>query len=64
MISDAGLCHVYNGNSISQTFVNAGRNQYLKEAFEQDASDANPAKIIGTGFQNKKTFWLDVGIRY
>ena len=64
MLTDAGLCHVYNGNSISQTFVNVGRNQYLKQSFELNAGEFHPAKIIGTGFQNQETFWFDVGIRY
>ena len=64
MLTDAGLCHVYNGNSISQTFVNAGRNQYLKQSFEQNSGEFHPAKINGTGFQNQETFWFDVGIRY
>ena len=64
MLTDAGLCHVYNGNTISQTFVNAGRNHFLKQSFEQDTSDYNPAGINGTGFQNQKTFWFDTGVRY
>ena len=64
MLTDAGLCHVYNGNTITQTFVNAGRNHYLKQSFEQDTSDFFPVTINGTGFQNQKTFWFDVGIRY
>ena len=64
MLTDAGLCHVYNGNSISQSFVNVGRNQYLQQSFEQNAGEFHPAKINGTGFQNQETFWFDVGIRY
>ena len=63
MLTDAGLCHVYNGNNIGQTFVNAGRSHNLEQSFEQDISHFNPAKINGTGFQNRKTFWFDVGVR-
>ena len=64
MVTDAGLCHVYNGNTISRTFVDAGRIHDLKQSFEQNNSHINPVKINGTGFQNRKTFWFDVGIRY
>ena len=64
MLTDTGLCHVYNGNSISQSFVNVGRNLYLQQSFEQNAGEFHPAKINGTGFQNQETFWFDVGIRY
>ena len=64
MITDAGLCHVYNGNTISQTFADAGRNQDLKESFEYNTTTIKPAKINGTGFQKQKTFWFDVGFRY
>ena len=63
MLTDVGLCHVYNGNSISQTFVDAGRNSHLKHAFEQINSHPYVSKIIGTRFQHQKTFWFDVGIR-
>ena len=63
MITDAGLCHVYNGNTISQTFASAGRNEELKGSFEHDPTNFNPVKINGTGSQNKKTFLFDVGIR-
>ena len=64
MLTDTGLCHVYNGNSISQTFVGSGRNYDLKQSFEQDVVDFSPVKINGSGFQNRKTFWFDVGARY
>ena len=63
MLTDAGLCHVYNGNSISQTFEDAGRNTHLKHAFEQTNSHPIISKINGTRFQHQKTFWFDVGIR-
>ena len=61
-VTDTGFCHVYNGNSIGQTFVNKGRNQELKKSFGTDG-DFKPAKINGTGFRKQKTFWFDVGIR-
>ena len=64
MLTDVGLCHVYNGNSISQSFVTVGRNLYLQQSFEQNSGEFHPAKINGTGFQNQETFWFDVGIRY
>ena len=64
MITDTGLCHVYNGNTISQTFADAGRNQDLKDSFEYNTKTFKPDKINGTGFQKQKTFWFDVGIRY
>ena len=63
MLTDVGLCHAHNGNTISETFVNEGRNQDLKWSFEQDIRDFKPAKINGTGSQKQKTFWFDVGIR-
>ena len=63
MLTDVGLCHVYNGNTMSQTFANKGRNKELSWSFEQDPTEFKPAKINGTGSQKHKTFWLDVGIR-
>ena len=63
MITDVGLCHVYNGNTITQTFKSAGRNHDLIESFEQDERGYTPVKINGTGFQKQKTFWFDVGFR-
>ena len=62
MLTDTGLCHVYNGNSIGQTFVNVGRNKELKNSFG-NGNGFKPAKINGTGFNKEKIFWFDVGIR-
>ena len=62
MLTDTGLCHVYNGNNIGQTFVNMGRNQELMNSFGNHGY-FKPAKINGTGFRRQKTFWFDVGTR-
>ena len=63
MLTDVGLCHVHNGNTISQTYVSGGRNEDLKWSFEQFSGDFKPAMINGTASQRRKTFWFDVGIR-
>ena len=62
-LTDAGLCHVLNGNSIGNTYVRTERIEKLNAAFGSGEGNFQPTKINGTGYLNQKTFWLDVGIR-
>ena len=63
VLTDAGLCHVLNGNSIGNTYVPTERIEKLNTAFGSGNDHFEPSKINGTGFLNLRTFWLDVGIR-
>ena len=62
-MTDAGLCHVLNGNSIGNTYVPTERIEKLNGAFGSGDGHFQPTKIRGTGYLHQRTFWLDVGIR-
>ena len=61
-VTDAGLCQVINGNSISSTFKPTTRMRELSTALD-NRDVVNPLNISGSGKMNQKTFWLDIGDR-
>ena len=62
-LTDAGLCHVLDGNSFGNTYVPTERIVELNSALGSENGTRQPNKINGTGFLNQRTYWLDVGIR-
>ena len=63
-LTDAGLCHVLDGNSLGNTYVPTERIIELNSALGSENGTLQPNKINGTGFLNQRTYWLDVGIRF
>ena len=61
-VTDAGLCQVYNGNTMKSTFAATERTEALWAPL--DARDEMaPKSINGSGKIYQKTFWLDIGDR-
>ena len=63
-LTDGGICHVLNGNSMDATFSSSPRADVLKSTLDERTEDVTPEKIHGTGKLFRKTFWFDVGERY
>ena len=63
-ITEAGICQVYNGDSISSVFKGTGRVKELQSILDPRIADIDPFKIKGTGRISQKTFWLDVSNKY
>ena len=62
-LTDGGICHVLNGNSMDATFSSSPRADVLKSSLDERTKDVEPDMIHGTGKLFRKTFWLDVGER-
>ena len=62
-LTDAGICHVLNGNSMDATFSSSPRADVLKRSLDERTGDIVPNMIHGTGKLFRKTFWFDVGER-
>ena len=62
-LTDGGICHVLNGNSMDATFSSAQRTDVLKTNLDERTEEVVPEMIHGTGKLFRKTFWLDVGER-
>ena len=60
-LTDAGVCHVYNGNPVAATFKTVGKTGSLKRAIDpRSASEFEPKQITGTGKNAERTFWLNI----
>ncbi len=59
-LTDKGICHVYNGQTVRSTFNSeAERIKQLSETF--DKRDAwQPKQIVGTGRQHQVSWWINV----
>ena len=69
MTTLAGICHVFNGNSIRGTFKPSWSihppNRRV-DVFQENLDERPyvvPEMIWGTGKKFRKTFWLDIGER-
>ena len=62
-LTDAGICHVLNGNSMDATYSSSPRADVLKRSLDERTEDVVPDMIHGTGKLFRKTFWFDVGER-
>ncbi len=63
-VTDAGICHVYNGNSMNSTFAPSERTTAFQEALDPRTETVIPAMINGTGKIYEVTFWLNIADRY
>ena len=63
-ITDAGACHVYNGNSLHSTYQESTRTAQLHNSFDPRTKKIRPAMINGTGNIYKMIMWLDAGNKY
>ncbi len=61
-MTDSGLCYVYNGEALTDTYAESTRISELADALDR-RSDVRIKKIEGTGQGYKKTFWLNIGDR-
>ena len=61
--TDAGLCHVLNGDSIADTYSPTERIKQLDVALGFGNDFSHRKNISGSGFLNKRSFWFDVGKR-
>ena len=63
-LTDGGICHVYDGNSLEATYSPNDRIDIFHKNLDARVGSITPKKIEGTGQLFRKTFWLDVGERY
>ncbi len=60
-LTDEGICDVYNGNSMSETYASSTRVNDLVEVLDGRRGTVTPAKVDGVGKIAQKTFWLNIG---
>ena len=61
-LTDKGMCMVWNGETMSQTYKESDRVKDLTDSLDSRDS-ARIQKIQGTGTRFRKTMWLDLGGR-
>ena len=61
-LTDSGLCMVYNGNALRETYSPGKRVDELSDAFDRRGT-AESIKIEGTGRIFEKVFWINVADR-
>ena len=61
-VTDAGLCHILNGEDMRSTFAGTERMKELWESLDKRQS-IRVKSIKGSGKIFEKTFWLDIGDR-
>ena len=62
--TDAGACHVFNGNSLHSTYAENTRANQLKQSLDPRTREVTPEMINGTGNIYQMTMWLDAGNNY
>ena len=64
-LTDAGICNVYNGDSMKSTFdiTTSERVKQLANALDM-RKEVKPEMIQGAGSLYQKTFWVDITDRY
>ena len=60
-LTDAGICQVYNGDSLFSTFSSSARTHELQYSLDPRQESLNPQNITGTGKISQITMWLDAG---
>ena len=63
-LTDAGVCQVYNGDSMLSSFVTSLRIDELQYSLDPRPVMAKPRMINGTGKISQITMWLDAGNKY
>ncbi len=61
-LTDAGICHVYNGDTVASTFKEQQKTKELAAALDPRPSH-KPLMITGTGKISERSFWLNVADR-
>ena len=61
-LTDKGMCMVWNGETMSQTYKESDRVKDLTDSLDSRDSVIEK-KIQGTGTRFRKTMWLDLGGR-
>ena len=62
--TDSGLCQVFNGNTMKETYKSTTRVVDLSSAFEPNGISSRHEMIKGAGKVYQKVFWLDLGDKY
>ena len=57
-LTDAGVCMVYNGNSISGTFTSNPKIDQLAYSVDPRHHTVSPTNINGTGRTSQMTLWV------
>ena len=63
-ITEAGVCQVYNGDSMHSLFKETPRMDELKSVIDMRNTEINPQQITGSGKISQMTFWLDASNKY
>ena len=63
-VTEAGVCQVYNGDSMSSLFKETPRMNDLQNVIDLRKTEIVPQIINGTGKISQKTFWLDASNKY
>ena len=63
-ITEAGVCQVYNGDSMHSLFKKTPRMNDLENVIDVRNTEIIPQRINGTGKISQKTFWLDASNKY
>ena len=58
-ITDAGACMVYNGKSVSETFVSNPKIDNLAYSLDPRKTKVSPNFINGTGRTSQQTLWIN-----
>ena len=61
-MTDAGICQVYNGNSLSSTYTTTDRIMDIEYSIDTKKGIIKPDMIQGTGKISETTMWLDARI--
>ena len=62
-LTDGGICHVYDGNTLDATYFPQDRVFNFHKYFDPRVGAIKPQNITGTGQLYRKVFWLDVAER-
>ena len=60
-LTDAGICQVYNGDSLHSSYAASARTQELQNSLDPRLESIEPNMINGTGKISQITMWLDAG---
>ena len=63
-LTDAGICQVYNGDSLLSSFTTSTRIDELQYSLDPRPELIKPHMINGTGKISQITMWLDAGNKY
>ena len=63
-LTDAGICQVYNGDSLLSSFATSPRIHDLQFSLDPRPNSIKPHMIDGTGKISQMTMWLDAGNKY